>query len=67
MKAPKDYTDFIMRESNPYYNDDNDDYTYGLSERQIRERMNYAMNGDDDEDPEIDFGDLDDLEPDDDE
>ena len=54
----------------PYpYNDDNDDYTYGLSERQIRERMNYAMRGDPsdlDTDDLIDFGDLDDLEPDDD-
>ena len=69
MKAPNDYTDFIMRESNPYYDND-DDYSYGLSERQIRERMNYAMRGDPsdlDTDDLIDFGDLDDLDPDDDE
>jgi hypothetical protein len=50
-------------------NDDNDDYTYGLSERQMRERMNYAIHGDDfdTDDSMIDFGDLDDLDPDDDE
>jgi|LauGreDrversion4_2_1035121.scaffolds.fasta_scaffold158932_3 hypothetical protein len=50
----------------PYDNDENDDYTYGLSERQMRERMNHAIHGDDDDDSMIDFGDLDDLEPDDD-
>jgi hypothetical protein len=45
----------------PY--DDNDDelsYTYGLSEKQIRERMNYAIHGDEDDDIELDFGDLND-------
>lgn len=55
----------------PYDNDD-DDQIYGyrsLSEREIRERMNYAINGDesDSDDSSIDFGDLDDLDSDDDE
>ncbi len=56
----------------PYDNDD-DDQIYGyraLSEREIRERMNYAINGDPsdlDTDDSIDFGDLDDLDSDDDE
>ena len=47
----------------PYDNDD--DYLYGLTEDQIRERMNYAMRNDED-DLDTDYGDLDDLEPDDD-
>lgn len=54
----------------PYPYDNDDDYSYGLSERQIHERMNYAMRGDPsdlDTDDLIDFGDLDDLDPDDDE
>ena len=54
----------------PFNDDDFDDsYRYGLSERQIRERMNYAIHGDESEDDyELDFGDLDDDEqPDDDE
>jgi hypothetical protein len=54
---------------------DNDDQIYGfygyraLSEREIRERMDYAINGDesDSDDSSIDFGDLDDLDSDDDE
>jgi hypothetical protein len=55
----------------PYDNDD-DDQIYGyrsLSEREIRERMDYAINGDDfdTDDSMIDFGDLDDLDSDDDE
>ena len=55
----------------PYDNDD-DDQIYGyrsLSEREIRERMDYAINGDesDSDDSSIDFGDLDDLDSDDDE
>jgi hypothetical protein len=55
----------------PYDNDD-DDQIYGyrsLSEREIRERMDYAINGDDfdTDDSSIDFGDLDDLDSDDDE
>ena len=45
----------------PYDNDD--DYLYGLTDAQIRERMNYAIHGDDSE-SDSDFGDLDDLEPD---
>lgn len=51
------------------YDDENDDYSYGLSERQMRERMNYATSFDDfdTDDSMIDFGDLDDLDPDDDE
>ena len=53
----------------PYDNDSDDDlsYTYGLSERQIRERIDHAINGDDDDDIELDFGDLNDEDPDDDE
>ena len=57
----------------PYPYDDDDDQIYGyraLSEREIHERMNYAMRGDPsdlDTDDLIDFGDLDDLDPDDDE
>ena len=49
------------------YNDDDFDgsYYYGLSENQIRERMNYAINGDDDTD-DTDYGDLSDLDSDDD-
>jgi hypothetical protein len=55
----------------PYDNDD-DDQIYGyrsLSEREIRERMDYAINSDDfdTDDSSIDFGDLDDLDSDDDE
>lgn len=42
----------------PYDNDD--DYMYGLTEEQIRARMNYAINGDDDDDS-LDYGDLNDL------
>lgn len=49
----------------PYDNDD--DYLYGLTESQIRARMNYAMRPDDDDDSNLDYGDLEDLEPDDDE
>lgn len=43
----------------PYDNDD--EYYYGLTESQIRARMNYAMNGDESEyDPEFDISDTDD-------
>jgi len=49
----------------PYDNDD--DYLYGLTEDQIRARMNYAIHGDEDDESDTDFGDLEDLEPDDDE
>ena len=49
----------------PYDNDD--DYLYGLTDAQIRARMNYAIHGDEDDESEIDFGDIEDLEPDDDE
>ena len=73
---------------NPYYNDDDgNDYYYGLNERQIRAKLEYAINGDDDDDDasedaelfdseyepderwngSLDFGDLNDEEPDDDE
>ena len=53
------------------YNDDDDfdgSYSYGLNEKQIRERMKYAIDGDELEDEyELDFGDVDDDEqPDDD-
>ena len=54
------------------FDTDDDDFdgscSYGLNEKQIRERMNYAINGDELEDDfELDFGDLDDdEEPDDD-
>ena len=53
------------------YQFDDDDfdgsYTYGLNENQIRERMNYAINGEDDSnDYSLDFGDLEDEEPEDD-
>lgn len=47
----------------PFDNDDDFDgsYSYGLNEKQIRERMNYAINGDElENDIELDFGDLDD-------
>jgi|TARA_R110000868_G_C10331143_1_gene714211 hypothetical protein len=53
----------------PFDNDDDFDgsYTYGLNENQIRERMNYAINGEDDSDDySLDFGDLEDEEPEDD-
>ena len=49
----------------PFDNDDDFDgsYNYGLTEKQIRERMNYAINGDElEDDSELDFGDLDDDE-----
>jgi len=46
----------------PYDNDDDNSYLYGLNEKQIRERMNYAMRNDED-DSDTDYGDLDDLEP----
>jgi hypothetical protein len=36
----------------PYDNDDND-YAYGLNEKQIRERMNHAIYGDPDDDDDI--------------
>ena len=69
MSKPNDDFDFdpfdlYSNEMNEY-----DDYQYGLNERQIRERMNYAINGDElEDDYELDFGDLnDDEEPDDDE
>jgi hypothetical protein len=29
------------------YDDNDNDYLYGLTEKQIRDRMNYAMRGDD--------------------
>ena len=53
----------------PYpYNDDDDlSYTYGLTEKQIRERLEYAIEGEESDDDTLDFGDLDDEEPDDDE
>ena len=53
----------------PFDNDDDFDgsYTYGLNENQMRERMNYAINGEDDSDDySLDFGDLEDEEPEDD-
>ena len=53
---PMNYADFDD-------DDFSDDYSYGLSEKQIRERMNYAINGDElEDDTELDFGDLDDDE-----
>ena len=46
--------------------DEMSDYRYGLTERQIRERMNRALRDDEDEDElEMDFGDLDDEDCDD--
>ena len=49
----------------PYDDDTDDSYRYGLSERQIRARMNHAIHGDElENDDSLDFGDLDDLEPD---
>ena len=55
---------------NPYYNDDDssdNSYFYGLTEKQIRAKLEYAINGEDDDDIELDFGDLNDEDPDDDE
>ena len=63
MAHPYDYYD------GDYDGDDFDgSYSYGLTEKQIRERMYYAIHGDELEDEyELDFGDLDDDEqPDDD-
>ena len=54
---------------NPYYNDDDgNDYYYGLNEKQIREKLEYAINGEanDDDDIELDFGDIYGDDPDDD-
>lgn len=53
----------------PFDNDDDFDgsYNYGLNENQIRARMNYAINGEDDwDDCSLDSGDLSDEEPEDD-
>ena len=53
----------------PFDNDDDFDgsYNYGLNENQIRARMNYAIDGEDDSDDySLDFGDLSDEEPEDD-
>ena len=55
--------------SYPFNDDDFDgEYRYGLTEKQIRERMNYAINGGDDpeHDYDFDFGDLNDEDSDDD-
>ena len=53
---------------NPYYNDDDgNDYFYGLNERQIRAKLEHAINGEDDDDIELDLGVLNDDDPDDDE
>jgi hypothetical protein len=50
----------------PYDNDDND-YAYGLNEDQIRARMKHALEDDSDawEGSDLDFGDLDDEDSDD--
>jgi hypothetical protein len=49
----------------PYDNDDND-YAYGLNEDQIRARMKHALEDDSDAwDSDIDFGDLNDEDSDD--
>lgn len=47
------------------YSDFDGTYSYGLTEKQIQDRMDYAINGDELED-DLDFGDLfDDEDPDD--
>jgi len=51
----------------PYNDDDGNDYYYGLNEQQIRAKLEHAINGEDDDDIELDFGDLNDDDPDDDE
>jgi len=53
----------------PYNDDDSSDnsYFYGLTEKQIRERIEYAIEGEESDDDTLDFGDLNDEEPDDDE
>lgn len=50
------------------YDDDFDDSYRGLTEKQIRERMDYAINGGDDPEHDYDFdlGDLNDEDSDDD-
>jgi hypothetical protein len=52
----------------PYDDESDDSYSYGLTEEQIRAKLDYAINGDElEDDYELDFGDLDDDEqPDDD-
>jgi hypothetical protein len=37
----------------PYDNDDDNSYLYGLNEKQIRERMNYAIHGDEEDDDNL--------------
>lgn len=51
----------------PYPHDDDDfnDFRYGLSESQIRERMRYAMEGDPDADEDAYFDSLGDASDDD--
>jgi hypothetical protein len=51
--------------ADPYDNDDFNDYRYGLSEAQIRERMRYAIEGDPDEDEDAYFDSLGDASDDD--
>jgi len=52
----------------PYDDESDDSYSYGFTEKQIRAKLDYAIDGDELEDDfELDFGDLDDDEqPDDD-
>jgi hypothetical protein len=53
--------------SYPFDNDDDNSCSYGMNADQIWERMNYAVNGEDDSDDySLDFGDLEDEEPEDD-
>lgn len=55
-----DYSDF-----DGSYSDFDGSYSYGLTEKQIQDRMDYAINGNELED-DLDFGDLfDDEDPDD--
>ena len=68
MSEENGYSDWMEPMAYPYDDDDDDlSYTYGLSERQIRAKLEHAINGDDDDDIELDFGDLNDDDPDDDE